>query len=141
MPVPMDDTLCRFVRPQDWNKRDNRPKAGAFKQASLSVWNIESLQSHGARVEDLQVEHLAGSGQAHHLASDYVELARRASDVEGVPFDVQVEWRPNDENVSEPWRRWRYAHVQVETVIGPDQFLGEFRRYLAQHTRRLVPPD
>ena len=105
------------------------------------MWNVESLQSHGARVEDLQVEHLAGSGQAHHRVSDYSELARRASEVEGVAFSVRVEWRRDDEYVSEPWRQWRYAHVQVETIVGPEQFLGEFRRYLAQSSQYLVPPD
>ena len=141
MPVPLDDTLCRFVRPQDWSKRDNRPKAGAFKQAALSAWNVESLQAQSVRVEDLQVEHLVGSGQAHHRVSDYMELARRASEVENVPFSVQVEWRPEDEYVSEPWREWRYAHVQVEAVEGPEQFLGEFRRILAQNSRYLAPPE
>ena len=141
MPVPLDDTLCRFVRPQDWSKRDNRPKAGAFKQAALFVWNVESLQAQSVRIEDLQVEHLVDSGQAHHRVSDYMELARKASEVENVPFSVQVEWRPEDEYVSEPWREWRYAHVQVEAVEGPEQFLGEFRRILAQNSRHLVSPD
>ena len=105
------------------------------------MWHLESLQSHGVRVEDLRVEHLAGAGQAHHRVSDYIELARRASEVEGIPFSVRVEWRREDEFVSEPWRLWGYAHVQVESVEGPEQFLGEFRRILAQNSRNVVPPD
>ena len=57
------------------------------------------------------------------------------------PFQVQVEWRPEDKYVDEPWRRWRDAHVQVEAIEGPVKFLVEFRRLLALKSRFSVPPD
>ena len=140
MPVPLDDILCRFIRPSDWGKRDNRPRPGAFKQASLSVWHKDSLEEQRVALEDLLIEHLTGYGQAHHAAGDYISLAGEAAGLEGIPFQVRVEWRPGDEHVAEPWRRWRYAHVQVETIIGPDNFLIEFRRQLALNCREVVAP-
>ena len=38
--------------------------------------------------------------------TDYWALAIEASIADGVPFQVQVEWRPEDQYVSEPWRPW-----------------------------------
>ena len=75
MPVPPDDLLCRFIRPGDWSRRENRPRPGAFKQPALSVWHIERLRAQGAAPEDLRLEHLRGCGQAHHTAADYRILA------------------------------------------------------------------
>ncbi len=141
MPVPSDDILCRFVRPNDWSRILNRPKPGAFKQAELSVWHRDRLRERGVPLEDLRIEHLAGYGQAHHTVGDYLDCAREAEQIEGEPFRVQVEWRPEDEYVAEHWRQWRYAHVQVEVREGPVQFLAEFRRLLAEKTRFKVPPD
>ena len=140
MSVPDNDTVCRFVRSRDWNKRDNRPKTGAFKQAGLSVWHQERLRERGVSLRDLQIEHLAGSGQAHHKAGDYRRFADEAAQTAGVPFQVQVEWRPGDEYVAEHWRQWRYAHIQVEATEGPSDFPLEFRRLLAVNARPVVPP-
>ena len=141
MSVPGEDIVCRFVRKEDWSVRDKRPKPGAFKQPNLSAWHRERLLSHGASLEDLRIQHLAGCGQAHHIAADYVVLAEEAAQTEGTVFCVQVEWRTGDEHVGEPWRSWRYAHVQVEAVDGPANFLVEFRRMLAQRARTIIPPD
>lgn len=102
MPVPDDDILCRFVRERDWSYAENRPRPGAFKQASLSVWHLNRLYEQGAALSDLQIGHLAGSGQAHHTAGDYRRLARRVSQFQGLPFQVEVEWRPENANVAEP---------------------------------------
>ena len=140
MAVSDGDMLCRFIRKKDWSKRDQRPKPGAFKQALLSVWHEGELMARQVPIEDLQIEHLAGTGQAYHTADDYKAFAEKASDLEGVQFAVQVEWRPGDEYVEEPWRPWSYAHVQVEAVEGPQAFLVEFRRMLAQNVRRQVNP-
>ena len=139
--MPPNDILCRFIRPDDWSKRDNRPRPGAFKQAALSVWHKDRLLAHQVQLEDLRIEHLAGYGQAHHTVADYLQLACQASQTEGVLFQVQVEWRPEDQYVEKPWRRWQYAHVQVEAIEGPDRFLAEFRRLLAQNSRAAIPPD
>ncbi len=141
MPVPEDDIVCRFIRPDDWSNRDKRPRPGAFKQADLSVWHKGRLSERDVLLEDLRIGHLAGCGQAHHTVADYLEFARKAAQCEGRPFQVQIEWRPEDQYVEEPWRPWRDAHVQVEAMEGPGKFLVEFRRQLALNLRFSVPPD
>ena len=141
MPVPEDDIVCRFVREQDWNTRDNKPKSGAFKQPCLSVWHVGRLQARNVQVEDLRLKHLEGVGQAHHTAGDYLRLAIEVAECEGTEFQVRVEWRTEDKYVEETWRPWRYAHVQVEALEGPGNFPLEFRRRLAINARKLVPPD
>ena len=138
MPVPPDDIVCRFIRPADWNKRDNRPKSAAFKGPGLSVWHNASLLDSGVSLETLQIEHLAGSGQAHHTAGDYIHLAAAAAQSEDTAFRVQVEWRP--EYATGFWRQWSYAHAQVETMEGPPNFLPEFRDLLAKNCRHQSPP-
>ena len=141
MPVPEGDILCRFIRPRDWSRILNRPKPAAFKQAALSVWHQAELHQRGVRLEDLRTGHLAGYGQAHHTAGDYIGCAREAAQRDGKPFQVRVEWRPEDQYVAEPWRKWNYAHVQVEATEGPPQFLPEYRRVLAERSRVVIPPD
>ena len=141
MPVPHDDIVCRFIRPQDWSRRDNRPRPGAFKQAGLSVWHQGRLCERNIALTALCILHLTGYGQALHAAGDYLAIARESALDTGLPFQVQVEWRPEDEYVAEPWREWRYAHVQVEATEGPSNFLAEFRDRLAHSTRAAVPPE
>lgn len=143
MVVPLDDVVCRFVRPSDWSRILKQPKPGAFKQAGLSVWHRDRLEEQGATLDDLRIEHLYGYGQAHHTVGDYYRLARKSEEEEkdGTPFRVQVEWRPDDEFVAEPWRQWRYAHIQVETVVGPAQFTVRFRNLLALKTKVAIAPD
>lgn len=135
MSVPSEDMLCRFVRPADWSPRDSRPRPGAFKQPALSVWNVDILDQHGEAINELRIEHLSAHGQAHHTAGDYVTFARRTG------LNVQVVWRSDDDYVAEPWRRWNYAHVQVEATSGPAQFTPEYRALLATNCRHSVPPD
>ena len=106
MPVPQDDMLCRFVRPRDWNQGTGRPSQRAFAQPGLSVWHIGSLLERGVSLEDLRIEHLAGYGQAHHTTGDYLRFAAEAAESEGTPFQVTVEWRHENEYVTEPWRTW-----------------------------------
>ena len=141
MPVLSPDTLCRFVRPRDWSERENRPRPGAFKQAGLSVWHQDKLRERGVALSDLLIEHLAGHGQARHTAGDYVLIAGEAAEQEATPLQVRVEWRPEDEYVAEPWRRWNYAHAQVETIVGPAQFTPLYRKLLALGARAVIPPD
>lgn len=141
MSVPDGDTLCRFVRRQDWSEREGRPKPGAFKQRGLSVWHCERLREQAVGIDELRIEHLSGCGQAHHTTADYFEHAREAERQTGIVLGVQVVWRPGDEYVSAPWRTWRYAHVQVEATSGPEQFTPLYRQLLALGTRYQVPPD
>ena len=70
-----------------------------------------------------------------------MRFAAEAAESEGTPFQVTVEWRHENEYVTEPWRTWAYAHVQVEAIEGPPNFLLEFRRLLAINAQYLVPPD
>ena len=141
MVVPLDDVVCRFVRPSDWSRILKRPKPGAFKQVGLSVWHPDRLEERDATLDDLRIEHLAGYGQAHHTVGDYYRFARKSEEKDGTPFRVQVKWRPDDEFVDEPWRQWRYAHIQVETVAGPAQFTVSFRNLLALKTKVAIAPD
>ena len=127
--------LCRFVRPADWSTRDSRPKPGAFKQPALSVWHCDRLRERGVQLDELRIEHLGGNGQAHHTAGDYDAYARESS------LAVHVMWRPDDQYVGEPWRRWNYAHVQVEATSGPAQFTPLYRGLLATNCRHAVPPE
>ena len=138
MPVPNDDVVCRFIKPgsKTWNREERRPKQQAFKQAELSVWHQRRLCERGISLKDLLIENLAGYGQAHHKAGDYLKFARQVA--EQKPCEVRVEWRP--EEVPDFWRRWNYAHVQVEATEGPSNFPIEFRRMLALRTRSVVSP-
>ena len=138
MPVPNDDVVCRFIKPSrnTWSREENRPKQQAFKQKCLSVWHQGQLRARGISLEDLLIEDFTGYGQAHHKAGDYLKFARQVSRDE--PFEVLVEWRTNE--VTGPWRRWNYAHVQVEATKGPPTFPREFRRLLALNARSVVSP-
>jgi hypothetical protein len=147
MPVPPKDTLCRLIKPEreKWNPRLELPTQGAFKpmrstsgQVALSVWHPSRLSQHNVPIDALLIESLDGWGQAYHTTDDYLSLADQAMQAASTPFQVQVEWRPDD--ADEPWYRWRYAHVQVEAIEGPDEFLLEFRRLLAANSRSIIPP-
>ena len=142
MPLPNDDILCRFIRDNDWSARDNRPKTGAFKYKNreLSVWHKERLESEGVDLKQLRLAELSGSGQALHSVEQYFE-ARQVAEENGDGFEMQVEFRPEDEYVSEAWRQWRYAHAQVEIVEGPEKFPLVFRAYLARRYHSVIPPD
>lgn len=142
MPVPNSDIVCRFIKPDrnTWNSNLNQPKQRAFKQAGLSVWHQERLGANGVNLQDLLIENLAGYGQAHHTAGDYLKFALQAAKSENVCFQVQVEWRRGDRYVNPAWRQWSYAHVQVEATKGPPDFPLEFRRLLAANARSVVPP-
>ena len=143
--------LCRFIRGHDqhWSKNQNRPRPPAFKEnGGLSVWHIGSLGQHGVKPGQLRMGALAGHGQAHHTAGDYVETARKAAKQQGVPVSTVVEWRTEDRYVKPDWREWAYAHVQVEHTLGPDYDVAKleaalvlFRQQLSKNARHTKPPD
>ena len=150
MPVADEVILCRFIRPHrdHWSVRDQRLKPGAFKDSrgDLSVWDVGRLEQHSVPVADLLIDALTGCGQAQHTARDYREFAAEAAAEVNYPLQVAVERRTGDEFVAEPWRRWSYAHIQVETAAGGNaarerDVLAEFRRLLALNARLIVPPD
>ena len=138
MPVSCDDMLCRFISPDKWNDKQQLPTQRAFKQAGLSVWHRGRLSQHNIRLKDLLIETQIGWGQAHHTAGDYLSIALKVTQEEGIPCHIRVEWRPDE--VAVPWQEWRYAHVQVEAAEGPDDFPLEFRRLLAASSRHRIPP-
>lgn len=140
MPVPNADVICRFIRPDAryWNPKTNEPLQRAFKQVNLSVWHQERLRENGVALHELLIENLAGYGQALHTVQYYLELASIIEQEEGEPFQIQIEWRPDE--VTKPWWQWRYAHVQVEVSEGPGDFPLEFRRRLAANAQVVVPP-
>lgn len=143
MPVPLEDTVCRFIRQgrKNWSTRDNRPKPPAFKQDGLSLWHIERLRQNSVSLDDLRIGSLSGAGQAYHTVEDYFRLARRASDEAGSPLSISVEWRTEPEHVSEEWRKWSYAHVQAEILDGAENVRVRFRQLLALNARQVIPPD
>lgn len=136
--------VCRFIRPQDWSRDHQRPRAGAFKdnRGGLSVWHLERLQQQSVAIEELLIKDLAGWGQAHHTAGDYSDFATLAAQEKDQPLQVQVKWRPEDEYVSQPWRQWSYAHAQVEIDLTHDtnEVLKEFRRLLSMECRAVNAP-
>ena len=93
-----------------------------------------------SQLEDLRIENLAGYGQAHYTSDDFVQLANYASKTTKRPLSVLVVWRPEDEYVTEPWRQWNYAHVQVETVKEDTTALRVYRQQLSLNARLGVPP-
>ena len=139
MPVPSADLVCRFVRHRDWSNHENRPRASAFKDnRGLTVWHKERVRQHGDELNDLLIDHLAGAGKVLHCAGDY-ESAARAADLVAV-----VEWRPEDEHVGAPWRKWSnaHAHVEIEPALDQRALLQRFRERLAQQTARdQTPPE
>ena len=141
----MDDIVCRFIRHQDWSTALGKPKATLLKQLDLSVWHEECLHSQGATLSDLRIESLVGSGQLLLTVKDYFDIASEVSSRTGETFEIQVEWRSEDQYVLEPWREWRDAHVQVETVGNAwECFPPEFRNLVIIEARRkktVVPPD
>lgn len=70
---------------------ENRPKAKAFLENSLSLWHLNRLLEHNVSVADLRLGELADSGQAHHTAGDYLQFAREVEKQTGEPFEVEVE--------------------------------------------------
>ena len=141
MPVPEEDIVCRFVRSKDWSDSEQRPKPGAFKDVSLSVWHPACLQAHGARLEDLQFDSLARTGQAHYAAGDFSRTARKV-EAEAVgesgKLDVTAEWSP--ETVVEAWKRWAFAHMEVRTEMDCRKLWAAFRRALCTSARKVIAP-
>ena len=138
MPVPPEDVVCRFIRQREWSESENRIKHSVFKQSGFSVWHKKRLNDNDVQLEDLRIDSLCGAGQIHFRVSDFTEIAIRISQRQESPsFEVRVEWRP--ECVPENFRKWNYAHVQVELSDGSKNFPIDFRKQLAEKCReRLI---
>ena len=148
MPLPPEDTVCRFIRDGEWSKREGRPRPGAFKQPGLSIWHSDRLQANGARLEDLQFGSLQGSGQALLTLEQILEAARCAERKKEGMLRVAVEWRPD--TVGEAWRQWSYAHAEMETEARdkppPEEnwdggLMSAFRMMLCTKAQCNPPPE
>ena len=145
MAVPKEDIVCRFIRPGEWSKRENRPRPGAFKQVGLSVWHRERIQSMGATLEDLQFGSLEGSGTALLTVSQIFEAAETAERKRSGKLRVDVEWNP--ETVDKAWRQWKDAHAEVETCPSGESLehagglMSAFRMELCLKAKCDPPPD
>ena len=140
MLVPGDDMLCRFISRENtkWSEANQRPRPAAFKEHNgISVWNVNELATREVEPGELAIGVLSGSGQAHHTAADYIEIALEATK-RVAPLTILVEWRPE---VEEAWRKWSYAHVQVEFQTFNDAAGVYFRQQLSQRVRHIVPPS
>ena len=141
MPIQSDDVLCRFIRPRknNWSWSEKRPKPAAFKQQRLSVWHEGRVVAQQSELRDLQIDSLAGTGQATHTAGDYCRLAMKAGQTKGGNLRIEFKWNPC---VDPPWHHWRDAHLEVVTpnAEGLRSVLIEFRRLLALNTRTAIAP-
>ena len=106
-------------------------KAGSLKLKDMSVWHEGTLADQGATLNDLKFDSLEGSGQFILTVQDYLDIANVVSSRINKQFQIQVEWRPEDKFVPEPWRQWRDAHAQVEA-------LGDEWRFFPPEFRELV---
>ena len=79
-PVPSDDVMCRFIKPErgKWNTNLRLPLPRAFKQDDLSVWSKNKLRTQNAEPADLLIDNLAGHAQAY-LQGAGISGLRRAS--------------------------------------------------------------
>ena len=134
--VPSGDWLCRFVRYNDWNFEESRPWPTAFRASDrqLSVFHVERVEQCGCALQDLCINSLAGAGEAHLRAEDYITAGRDISP----QFNPKVYWRP--ESVGADWGAWRDAHAQVESEHGNAKFPQTYRVALALSATPVRPP-
>lgn len=140
MSVLGEDVLCRFVRPCDWNKKENRPKPQAFKHpksSTYSAWDVTALDGQDASIEDLQIEQFKVCGRSYHSAQDYHDIASDMAKETHRPYSVAVKWDPD--GVPPAWEQWKYAHVRVDTPDG-NLLPPYFRNQLALRSGPNIPP-
>ena len=118
-PVPSDDAMCRFIKPEQgkWNTNLRLPLQRAFKQDDMSVWSKNKLRTQNAKPADLLIDNLAGHAQAYHRAQEYLDYAEQVAQEEGIECEIQVVWRPD--KADPPWYRWKDSHAQIEALEGP----------------------
>lgn len=146
MPEQEEGFFCRFVRPRDWSAKDQRPKAGAFKdKRNVTLWHEQRVVDLGDQLHDLQFGPLAGTGQAYFRAGEIEQHAREIEAEAAAKGDcdcslsVTVAWRP--ETVSEEWKKWAHAHAElIEADTNCHKLSVELRRRLSFKAYRSVPP-
>jgi hypothetical protein len=144
--VPPDAMLCRFIRETDWSESAGRPKADLFKQPVWSVWDVNLLTRNQTPNNELRLGEFKSAGQLYFTAGDYLNFAREAVQSRVPGLSLKIVRRPDDTHVPDLWRRWAYAHVEVDTTSTPEKsVLTLFRRILtveaAKRARKMIPPD
>lgn len=135
--VPLDDWLCRFVRPGEWDN-NYRPLPVAFKASGdrqLSLFHIERVRSKRSDLEDLCIGSLVGAGQAHVTRRICVDAGLGISP----QFEPEVYWRPD--KVKQDWEPWSDAHAQVESDGGDGNFPITYRLRMAERATPVKPPQ
>ena len=134
-----EEWLCRFLilDDGDWDEEKNEPTPSAFKASrrELSLYHPQKVDELGSSLRDLCFDRLEGAGEAHLQVKTCIELGQCIT----TPFNPQVYWRPG--KVSEPWERWKDAHVQIESPKGNPKFTFKYRSLLAANATCLRPPD
>ena len=102
MPFPTTHSVCRFIRESEWSEDIGMAKARSLKSKNMSVWHEGTLTTQGATLDNLKFDSLEGSGQFILTVQDYLDIANEVSSRINKPFQIQVEWRPEDEFVPEP---------------------------------------
>ena len=144
--VPPDAMLCRFIRETDWSESKGRPKADLFKQPAWSVWDVSLLTRNQTSNNELRLGEFESAGQLYFTAGDYLKFAQEAVQLRGPGLSLQIIRRPDDTHVPDLWRRWAYAHVEVDTTATPKKsVLTLFRRILTveatKRARKMIAPD
>ena len=91
--VPDADSLVRFIRTEDWNPEEKRPKSSLFKATDqkLSLFHIVRVADIGSDIDELRFGSLEGAGQAIMRASVYREEAKKCN----TEVDAEVYFRPD----------------------------------------------
>ena len=135
--VPDEDWICRFVAPEEWNDELQEPSPSAFRASDrqLSVFHRQMVEDSGDTLQDLCIQQLSGSGEAHLIVAACIELGQGISQ----QFDPKVYWRPD--YVQEEWARWKEAHAQVESSGGDRGFPRSYRVLLTRNALCLRFPE
>lgn len=135
--VSKEEWICRFVPVDKWDDELKQPTPQAFKASDrqLSLFHPGRVEEAGDTLRDLCFEQLSGAGEAHIQVKRCIELGKDISTV----FNPRVYWRPD--KVTKPWKRWKDAHVQIESRGGNAGFPQSYRSLLAENATCLRPPD
>ena len=127
--VPVEDWLCRFIRPGEWNSVTNRPLPVAFRASNrrLSGFHVQKVRDSGSSLSDLCIDGLSGAGEAHIQTKAVIEAAND-DNLEG--FEPNVYWRPD--NVELAWEEWTDAHAHIESDSGDRGFPKTYRIALSK---------
>lgn len=135
--VSEEEWICRFIPVGEWDDEHKRPFPGAFLASAreLSLFHPNKVAELGSELRDLCFDNLEGAGEAHLQVKTCIELGQGISPV----FHPKVYWRPD--KVHKLWKRWKDAHVHIESEAGNSGFPRSYRALLAENATCLRLPD